>query len=82
LQTKAAELPSLEHWLNTSGSSIDIGSDVPHEHSAVARLIALEEDKAEMLSLFQQIYDSLAEGANEFQAKSLAYAALRRYGAK
>jgi hypothetical protein len=55
---------------------------MPHEHSAFARLIALEEDKAEMLTLFQQIYDSLAEGTNEFQAKSLAYAALRRYGAK
>jgi hypothetical protein len=52
---------------------------MPHEHSVEARLIALEEDKAEMLALFQQIYDSIAEGQNPFQAKSLAYVALQRY---
>lgn len=46
------------------------------------RLIALEEDKAEMLELFQKIYDSISEGMNPFQAKSLAYVALQRYGPK
>jgi hypothetical protein len=50
-----------------------------HEHSVAARLIALEEDKAEMLALFQQIYDALAQDDNAFQAKSLAYVALHRY---
>ena len=45
-----------------------------------ARLIALEEDRIEMLGLFQQIYDSIAQGQNPFQAKSLAYVALQRYG--
>jgi hypothetical protein len=47
-----------------------------------ARLIALEEDKAEMLELFKQIYYSISEGQNPFQAKSLAYVALQRYGSK
>lgn len=44
-----------------------------------ARLIALEEDKAEMLVLFEKIYEALAQDQNMFQAKSLAYVALQRY---
>ena len=55
---------------------------MPHEHLMAARLIALEEDKAEMLELFQKIYDAISQENNVFQAKSLAYVALQRYGQK
>ena len=78
LRTMAAKCPSLAAWLNTFDSSSGTESDM-HEHSVAARLIALEEDKAEMLTLFQQIYDALAQDDNAFQAKSLAYVALQRY---
>ena len=82
LRIKAAALPSLAAWLNTVTSSTAGESEMVHEHSVAARLIALEEDKAEMLELFQRIYDSISEGMNPFQAKSLAYVALQRYGPK
>jgi hypothetical protein len=78
----AAALASLDAWMNTFNSYASTGSDVPHEHTIEARLIALEEDKAEMLALFQQISDEIAGGGSSFQAKSVAYVALQRYGKK
>jgi hypothetical protein len=82
LRTLAAESPSLTACLNTVDSSTGDASDMAHEHLMAARLIALEEDKAEMLELFQKIYDAIAQDDNAFQAKSLAYVALQRYGQK
>lgn len=61
---------------NTISASCSGVSDVD------ARTIKLLEDRDEMLKLFQQIYDELAENQNAYQAKHLAYAALCRYGKK
>ena len=76
----AAASPSLKAWLSDFDSSSATESDMTHVHSPAARLIALEEDKAEMLALFKQIYDAIAKDDNAYQAKALAYVALQRYG--
>lgn len=73
-------MPSLTAFLNTYDSYVPGASDMTHEHTLLARLVTAEEDKAEMLALFQQIYDAIADGDNSYQAKSLAYVALQRYG--